>query len=64
MNNPEWEGYPGIAHDLETMRHALADLVRRCDGPEGVRADGSNIDTLAAHAALGHFKDTEEDPRD
>lgn len=31
---------------------ALLHLVRRCDGEEGVRPDGSNIDTLAAHAAL------------
>ena len=34
---------------------ALSDLVTRCDGAEGVRADGSNIDTCAAHAALGDF---------
>ena len=31
---------------------ALRGLVLRCDGTEGVRADGSNIDTQAAHAAL------------
>jgi len=31
---------------------ALKELVLRCDGADGVRADGSNIDTLAAHAAL------------
>jgi hypothetical protein len=31
---------------------ALKALVLRCDGPEGVRADGSNIDTQAAHALL------------
>lgn len=31
---------------------ALADLVERCDGMEGVRADGSNIDTAWAHAVL------------
>ena len=34
---------------------ALRDLVNRCDGPEGVRADGSNICTANAHAALGDF---------
>lgn len=31
---------------------ALTDLVARCDGEEGVRPDGSNINTCAAHAAL------------
>ena len=31
---------------------ALKELVLRCDGAEGVRADGSNIDTLVAHAVL------------
>ena len=34
---------------------ALRTLVNRCDGAEGVRADGSNIDTAAAHAVLGDF---------
>lgn len=31
---------------------ALTDLVKRCDGPEGVRADGSNIQTISASALL------------
>jgi hypothetical protein len=31
---------------------ALHDLVLRCDGDEGVRADGSNIQTMGAHALL------------
>lgn len=31
---------------------ALQDLVTRCDGDEGVRADGSNIQTIRAHAVL------------
>lgn len=31
---------------------ALEDLVARCDGEEGVRADGSNIQTMRAHAAI------------
>lgn len=30
----------------------LAALVARCDGAEGVQADGSNMDTRGAHAAL------------
>lgn len=38
------------------VRKALADLVLRCDGEEGVREDGSNIDTLGAHAALGWLR--------
>jgi hypothetical protein len=39
-----------------TVRSALIELVTRCDGDAGVRADGSNIDTLAAHAALGDLE--------
>ncbi|HDR8989960.1 TPA: hypothetical protein QDA93_002571 [Burkholderia vietnamiensis] len=35
-----------------SLRAALAELVERCDGQAGVRADGSNIDTSAAHAVL------------
>lgn len=31
---------------------ALIDLVERCDGEEGIRADGSNIETMRAHAAI------------
>lgn len=31
---------------------ALKELVARCDGEAGVRADGSNIETAQAHAAL------------
>ncbi len=30
----------------------LTELVERCDGEEGVRADGSNIDTRRAHYLL------------
>lgn len=35
-----------------SLRAVLAELVERCDGQSGVRADGSNIDTSAAHAVL------------
>ena len=35
-----------------TLARELAELVLRCDGNEGVREDGSNIDTRGAHAAL------------
>ena len=41
------------AEQVNDLWDALRDLVDRCDGPEGVRADGTNIDTLRAHAALG-----------
>lgn len=34
------------------LLRALKDLVARCDGDEGVRADGSNIDTAWAHAII------------
>lgn len=37
---------------MSEMFLALDALVTRCDGEEGVRADGSNIDTTAAHAVL------------
>lgn len=33
----------------------LAELTARCDGDEGVRADGSNIQTMAAHACLSTY---------
>lgn len=42
-----------LTEQLTTMRNALQELVNRCDGPAGVRADGSNICTFLAHAALG-----------
>ena len=31
---------------------ALRELTARCDGAEGMRADGSNIQTMRAHAIL------------
>jgi hypothetical protein len=37
---------------MNAIVKALQNLVARCDGAEGVRADGSNIDTSEAHAAL------------
>lgn len=37
---------------VKVLAAALRDLVRRCDSAEGVRADGSNIQTMRAHAAL------------
>ena len=34
---------------------ALRDLVARCDGEQGVREDGSNIDTTKQHAILAKY---------
>lgn len=41
----------------ERLETELRNLTPRCDGAEGVRADGSNIDTTGAHAALGDFQE-------
>lgn len=57
--------YKGIVEEagtFESIRNgdlvlALRNLVTRCDGAEGVRADGSNICTLEAHAALGDLRE-------
>jgi len=38
---------------------ALDELVMRCDGEEGVRADGSNIQTIRAHAVLAKIEEKE-----
>lgn len=42
------------------MENALRELVTRCDGAEGVQEDGSNMNTLAAHEALGDFVEVQE----
>lgn len=39
-------------NDRAELLAALKALVTRCDGDEGVREDGSNIDTCAARAAI------------
>ena len=44
---------------IAKLRGALEDLTLRCDGAEGIRADGSNIQTIKAHAALGTFAEEE-----
>lgn len=36
----------------EQAEAELKRLVERCDGPEGIMMDGSNIQTIAAHACL------------
>ena len=50
-----WEQAEGLVSALDAKRDLLAalqNLVNRCDGAEGVRADGSNIQTIRAHAVL------------
>jgi hypothetical protein len=47
---------------VEELRAALAELTARCDGEEGVRADGSNIQTMRAHAALDAAPSPAEPP--
>ena len=54
------QGRIDMAKIAQEQNHALSALVARCDGEQGVRADGSNIDTLHAHAALGDFDSKEE----
>lgn len=41
-----------LTEKLSLATEALEDLVGRCDGSEGVRSDGSNIQTIRAHAIL------------
>ena len=38
------------------LRDALEELTLRCDGEEGVRKDGDNIQTYQAHAVLEKTK--------
>ena len=40
------------ANNYPRLVQALKDLALRCDGEEGVRADGSNIQTMAAWGVL------------
>lgn len=42
------------------LLEALKALVARCDGDEGVQADGSNMDTLAAHAVIAEAEGGED----
>jgi hypothetical protein len=45
---------------VERMAEALEALAVRCDGPEGVQPDGSNMDTSHAHGILRAFKGESE----
>lgn len=44
-----------IRQGQDDIAAALRELVERCDGEPGVRADGSNIDTRRAHIALANL---------
>lgn len=55
----ERELLDAAAARIEELERSLTDLVMRCDGEEGMRADGSNIDTRAQAAVL--WPDEEED---
>ena len=46
--------------EIVFARKVISNLVQRCDGPEGVRADGSNIQTIEAH----YFLDGKEERHD
>ena len=53
LNNPEPITENAVLRgQVATLTKALEDLAIRCDGDEVVRADGSNIQTIAAHALL------------
>lgn len=49
-----------VENRVRLLENVLRDLVNRVDGDEGVRGDGTNMDTYRAHAALGDFAKTLE----
>ena len=57
-----WQDAAYIAHAANAyplLVKALRELMLRCDGAEGVRADGSNIQTMAASALLHELGEAE-----
>ena len=60
---PEFRRVPDVIAKLESDRaklvEALRELMVRCDGAEGVRADGSNIQTMRASALLAELGELE-----
>lgn len=47
---------PRLYAENAELVEALRELVERCDGVEGVRGDGSNIQTMRAHALLARIE--------
>lgn len=45
-----------VKRERDDLRACLEELVYRCDRDEGMRADGSNIDTCAANYLLERIK--------
>lgn len=50
-----------MCNDCTDLLAALRNLVTRCDGEDGVRADGSNIPTAQAHAVLARYDSADDD---
>ena len=46
------EADAGLIAAAPDLLAALKELVSRCDGEEGIVRDGSNIQTIKAHAAI------------
>lgn len=54
-----WREMARLERDRARLIAELSALVKRCDGEEGVRADGSNIQTMAEHALLDELGEDE-----
>ena len=52
-----WEEGADLIAAAPELQAELESLVARCDGEEGVRADGSNIQTVSAHALLARLRE-------
>lgn len=57
-DDPEQSANANLIAAAPELLVALRDLVARCDGHAGVLADGSNIDTLAAHVAIAKAEES------
>ena len=56
-----WETYSmRMEAERNELLSVLQELVDRCDGDEGVRADGSNIQTIRANALLAKLAEEVE----
>ena len=57
----DWETYSlRMEAERNELLLVLKDLVNRCDGSEGVMADGSNIQTIRANVLLAKLELAEE----